>query len=130
MALIVSGFVTKQMIPIAESDSDETEYSNLYLELDPDYLEAYDLGDGDKLVGEVKEIGEDRNTTTEELEGTEVTFVLAGGYTNRIFAEKGSFDEFREWGFISEGFWLSVRFEKAIKNGEERDIYTKRDVEA
>jgi hypothetical protein len=130
MALIVSGFVTKQMIPITELGDREVEYSDLYLELNPDYLEAYDLGDGDKLVGKVEEIGEDRHETVEDLEATEVSFVLAGGYTNRIFAEKGSFDEFREWGFISEGFWLSVRFEKAVRDGEEIEIYTKRDIEA
>lgn len=130
MALIVSGYVTKQMIPIVELSDDAAEYSNLYLELDPDYLEAYDLSDGDELIGEVVEVGEDRNTTVDELEGTDVRFIMGGGYTNRIFAEKGSFEEFREWGFISEGFWLSVRFEKAIRDGEKIDIYTKRDVEA
>lgn len=126
MALLVSGYVTKQMMPLQDAD----EISDLYLELDSNYLDAYDLEDGDELIGEVEQIGEGRHDQVEELTGTQVTFVLAGGYTNRIFAEKGSFDEFREWGFISEGFWLSVRFEKAIRDGEEIDIYTKRDVEA
>lgn len=128
MALRVSGFVARHRLGNVPDVTDGTA-SNYYLELSPDYLSAYDLGDRDTLEGEVVEIGDERGHTVDDLLGADVSFVVVDSFPDRLYLSTEFFEELREWGFVSEGFWLSVTLTHAVSADERFAVYTKRDVE-
>lgn len=126
MSLSVSGFVSRAAL-LPESDHDASRY---YLEVDPEYLRAYEIAPGDEIEGRIREVGERRSDPVAELEGTELSLVVLE-WDDRLFLDAATFDRLRDWGLVKEGFWLSATLDRASCGGSEPiDLYPKRDVEA
>lgn len=128
MALRVSGFVARHRLG-SMPDATDRAASNYYLELSPEYLSAYDLGDRDTLEGEIVEVGDERGRSVDDLLGSEVSFVVVDSFPDRLYLSTASFEELREWGFVAEGFWLSVELTHAVSADGRFAVYTKRDIE-
>ena len=100
--------------------------SRFHVSVPTRYLsEAYELKDGDEIEGEILEIGD-----VSELKGAKAKFILYTIILNDcLFFSKDFWEILREYGLVKGGFRISVRLEKAIKEGKEIPLYTKRDVE-
>ncbi|MHC1611062.1 MAG: hypothetical protein ACXQTW_05650 [Candidatus Methanospirareceae archaeon] len=124
MALIVGGYVGKRTVEYRREEGS----SDLYLEVDSEYLDAYDIKEGDKLIGKILEVGRcPGESEYPDLEEKEVSFIV-GGIRGRIYLSERDWLMFRDRGLIKSGFWLNMRFSKAIIEGKEIEIYPKADV--
>lgn len=125
MPLILDGMATKVSSTVELPET----ASRFYLEIDHDYISAYDLEEGSTLTGSILEIGENEyGDHLEELEGSEIVFEYTG-WAGRVFVSKPSFEALREWGLVKE-FWVEVRITSAERDGEEIELCPKRDVPA
>lgn len=125
MPLITTRIVTRLFI--RSSGYPPEGASDFYISLDDDYLRPYGIKVQDKLIGEILEI-RSNGTIIEELRGKTITFI-AGSVSGTLFISKEDFEStFREYGLVKGGFQLKLKFTKAIVDGNEVEIYTKRDV--
>jgi len=103
--------------------------SRFYIIVDPAYLsEAYELSSGDVLEGRILDL-EFEGRKYDVFRGREIHFILYHLIVDYLFITKVDWCELREYGLVKKGFIISVRLEKAIKDGVEIPLYTKRDVE-
>ncbi len=125
MALIVSGFVGKRNIAKLPG---EEESADLYLRVEPEYLDAYDLKEGDKLIGEIIKVGSHEGASEyPDLKEKKVSFIV-GRIRERVYLSERDWPMFRDRGLVKSGFWLEVKFSKAVIEDKEIEIYSKADV--
>ncbi len=124
MALVVGGFVAKRAIEYRREEGS----SDLYLEVDPEYLDAYDIKEGDKLIGKILGVGPYMGASEyPDLEQKAVSFIV-GGIRGRIYLSERDWLIFRDRGLVKSGFWLEVKLSLAMIEGREVEIYSKADV--
>lgn len=101
--------------------------SSFYLPAIVDVVFAYDLNERDKLIGKIEVAKE--NKYGDEISGLaneEVEFIISK--PDRMYLSQKSFESLREWGLVSEGFYLKVTLDRAVVSGKEKTIFTKRDI--
>lgn len=123
MALIIGASFAKTVASPPESAS----IFYIYIPAIRDVTYAYDLHDGDRLTGKI-EVAKDNKYGNEisGLSNQEVDFIV--DVPNRMYLSHKSLESLREWGLVSEGFYLKVNLDKAVVSGKEISIFTKRDV--
>lgn len=121
--------------PVGKSGWPPRGCSVFYVDLERKHLsEPYRLRDGDLIVGKIIEVKHRwRDESYSEFENKKVRFRLLtsrstpGLDKDMLFLVRDDWIDFREHGLVTSEYTLDVEFEKAIRNGQEIVLYSKRD---